>query len=67
MLGRAVVFAAFKRLLAGGHEAQYLEPQLLPSDLGNDQVAMMDRVERAAEEADHPVLRPRLARVDRLR
>ena len=43
---------ALERLLAGGHVAQLVQAQPFGRSLARDQVAMMDGVERAAEEPD---------------
>ena len=64
-LGRRGVLAPLERLLPGGHEAQRVQPKLLGRDLSDDEMPMVNRIERPPEEADHPVRRPRSCPADR--
>ncbi len=50
--GRGGVAADLEGLLAGGDEPKLVEAKRLDGDLGHDQMAVMDGIERAAEEAD---------------
>jgi len=47
------VEAALERLLPRRHESERIEPEGLGRDAADDQVAMVNGVERSAEEAYH--------------
>jgi hypothetical protein len=47
------VEAALERLLPRWHESERIEPEGLGRDAADDQVAMVNGVERSAEEAYH--------------
>ena len=57
--GGGGVAAELERLLAGGNEPELVEAERLGGDLGDDQMAVMDGIERAAEEADAMRMRSR--------
>ena len=46
----------FKWLLPCRHKKKAVEPQLLGRHLADDQMSVVNRVERSAEEADSPGL-----------
>ena len=52
VVGEAAWRPALERLLAGRHEPELVQAQRLGGDLADDQMAVMDGIERAAEEAD---------------
>ena len=47
------MLAAFEGLFPGGHEAEGIESENLGGDSTHDQVAVVDGVERSAEETYH--------------
>ena len=51
-LRRGRVATNLERLLAGGDEAKFLEPERLDDGLGDEQMAVVDGVEGPAEETD---------------
>ena len=54
LLRRGAVEAALERLLPRRHEPERIEARALPGrDPADDQVAMVNGVERSAEQADH--------------
>src|SRR3954449_12727886 len=53
VLRGGAVAAALEWLLAGRHQPERLQAEHLPGNLRDDQVAVVNRIERAAEQADH--------------
>jgi hypothetical protein len=56
VLGGAAVPALFERLLPGRHEAKGVQTQGFDRYLRDNQVSVMNRIERSTEEADHPAI-----------
>src|SRR5262249_40999816 len=53
------VSSLLERLFASGDKAKGFEPQRFGSDLAHDEMSVVNRIERSAEEPDHLLSRPR--------
>ena len=62
MLSGRPVAGELERLEPGGHESQRVEPQNLERDLPDDQMAVVDGIERPAEESYPRTMRHRPCR-----
>jgi hypothetical protein len=62
MLRRRPMPTVLERLLPRRHETQRREPEGLRGHLRDDEMSVMDRIERPPEEADHLLRKPRPCR-----